>query len=223
MKNSAKNPTPSLSQSSNDRAKLVAEARKFVREGGSKAAFARAHAIPRTTVVGWCQGNDGPRGRPLKLETFNESAILELLFSKAGFQDKNTVRDCIQIQSGEVLQKRSLFRYFEKWGLSGKPANSANSFSVDVADWIQPSETVDPNSSPLQGKIWRLSSGRGMEGFMLTHDDACATIAMVAAAAVDLLKEKRKRLLSVNHPALAVILSREMKDWQVAASSSGNG
>lgn len=87
--------------------------------------------------------------------------------------------------------------------------------AINVSEWIQPAETVDQGSTPLRGTIWRLLSGRGIEGFMLTADDSGEVVENVASAVVDCIKKKRKRHLMTNHRGLAVALHGKLKGWNV--------
>ena len=85
---------------------------------------------------------------------------------------------------------------------------------IHVTQWIQPPETTETGSSPLRGTIWRLLSGRGVEGFMLTAVDSDEAVENVAAAMTERLKS-RKRELRTNHPGLATALSSKLPKWQV--------
>ncbi len=151
--------------------------------------------------------------RPRKLEPFNESAILERLIAKEGFQDWESVWDRIREQSGEKVNRRSVFRYLKNWGLSPDSKPSSGSLSLVVAQWVQPANTVYKSTGELRARIWRLISGRGMEGFMFTTNESAEVLEMVATHLAEKLTG-RKRQLRTNHKRLAEILKQKQKQKQ---------
>jgi len=214
MRVSAKSPTR-LSREPRYLKKIAAL--EHFKKGGRPAVFAKKHGIPRTTVIGWWKRWETDRcittmGRPRKLEPFNESAILELLIANKRFQDWKDVRDCIRKQIAEV-GRRSALRYLRRWELASDSKPSSVSLSLQVAEWVQPANTVDKGNSQQRGMIWRLISGRGMERFMFTTDESS-----VATQLAKNLKSRKKELWT-NHKRLAEILRNILSDWTIEFGS----
>lgn len=196
------------------RINLVRSAGKHVKNGGTPADFAKKHGLARSTVIGWCKNHKGPRGRPRRLEPFNETKILELLSTESGVHSWRTVQGLVRRQSGERMERRSIFRLLKKWRLSPVSTPPIEIPTITASEWIQPAETVNQRHDPLRLILWRMLSGRGMEWFMLTSENSAAAAGKVAAAAVGCFKN-RKRELRTNNPYLAESLRGKLKGWRV--------
>jgi transposase len=214
MSKSAKSSTGPPNLVSDERLALVRLARRHVRDGGTAAAFAKTHGLSRTTVIGWCKDHDGPLGRPRKLETFNETKILECMSADQSPHTWKTIQNLVRKQAGERMERRSVFRLMEKWGLSVEPTPKNGIRAITANEWIQPAVSLHHGHKPARMTIWRLLSGRGMECFMLTPDDSGATAERVGAAMVKRLRGRNRRV-QTNHPGLAKVLRETLPKWEV--------
>jgi hypothetical protein len=214
MSDSAIKSTESHNLDPHARSELVRSARRHVRNGGTAAEFAKEHGLPRTTVIGWCKDNDGPRGRPPKLASFNETKILKLLSEVQRAHDWRSVQKLVRQQSGEQAGRRSIFRLLKKWRLGLEPASPNEIRTITAHEWIQPMETVDQGHEPLRLIIWRLLSRRGMECFMSSSGESRADAEKIGAAMVEKIRGRNRRI-QTNHPELAQVLRDKLQGWEV--------
>ena len=178
------------------------------------AAFARAHGVPRSTVRGWLQGHNGPRGRARKLGQFEETEILKLLLADAGLQDWKSVQNTARVQSGVQMSRRSVLRLLQKCGFVPNRAGPVGIATVKQTPWEQPKVTLRTSSIPLTGILWQIHSGRGSEGFLLTADESPEVLKKVATTIVKGLRKRRKPVLS-NHRQLTELLRTALPQWNV--------
>ena len=183
MPNRDKNTTPLLDPSEDARRELVRSARRHLANGGTSAEFAKEHGLPRTTVIGWYKGHDGPRGRPRKLPCFNETEILKLLLDHKVLHDWKSVKKLIRRQSGEDLSHKSVFRLLGRWGLNHRTGGLRGRVLLSGEPWQQPMDSVEDRAIPLEGMLWRIVSGRGVEAIMLTAGESEEELKQVADAA----------------------------------------
>lgn len=214
MQNRVKNPTPPPDRGGVARRKLVRLARQHESCGATAAEFARKDNLPGTEEKRLVKSRAGSRGRPRKLHCFNETQILKLLFGENGFQDWESVKELIRRQSGEDLSRKSVFRLLGRWGINHRTGSQRGRILLLGGPWQQPMDTVDGRAAPLEGMLWRIVSGRGVEAFMLTSENSAAAAGKVAAAAVGCFKN-RKRELRTNNPYLAESLRGKLKGWRV--------
>jgi len=113
----------------------------------------------------------------------------------------------------------------KRWGLSPSERNHEAGMFLLAGQWIQPQHTVykprtdlrheDNSIRGQQATIWRLTSGRGMERFMLTADESVTALERVALELVEVLKHPRRQPLRTNHKLLADVLAKKQPDWQI--------
>jgi hypothetical protein len=209
MQDSAKNAPPSVKAKIVDRDGLVREARRWVMAEGSVTEFARLHGKARSTVRGWLKGHDGHRGRNKKLGPFEETEIFKLLLADACLQNWKTVQEIVRRQSGESISRRSVFRLLRKWGFVSLSTELGETTSVEVIPWEQPQKTLQTDSKVLNGMLWKIHSGRGTEGFMLTSGESADELERVVTAISGRLRG-RKRSMLTNHPRLAEPLRKAL-------------
>jgi transposase len=193
-----------------DRVGLKILAIDHFKEGKSAKEFAAEYHLPRTTAIGWYQRwrSDNEmvqEGRPRKLPPFNESKVLETLRAERVFHDWKSTRDLIRAQSGEVLGRRTILRLLERWGITaGRP--DRRDFCLVFSSWVQPEVTIHRGAAQ-RGTLWRLLSGRGMEGFALTHGASKADAERVAKALIDRVGRSKPGWLKE-------VLERLQRDFQ---------
>lgn len=205
MQNRVKNPTPPPDRGGVARRKLVRLARQHESCGATAAEFARKDNLPGTEEKRLVKSRAGSRGRPRKLPCFNETQILKLLFGENGFQDWESVKELIRRQSGEDLSRKSVFRLLGRWGINHRTGSQRGRILLLGGPWQQPMDTVDGRAAPLEGMLWRIVSGRGVEAFMLTAGESEEELKRVASAVVD-WREGSRKPLETGHPGLAMHL-----------------
>lgn len=214
MSDIAINTTASENPDPSRRLELVRLARQHISNGGTAAEFAKEHDLPRTTVIGWCKGHDGPRGRPSKLPAYNETEILNLLSADQKLHNWRTIQELIRTRSGERMGRRSIFRLLKKWELSLDSTLPNEIRAITATEWVQPKGTVYRTDAALSRTLWRLISKRGMECFMFTSGASSAVAEQVGAAMLEKVRG-RNRQLQTNHPDLAQVLRDKLPDWEV--------
>ena len=182
--------------------------------GGALAKFAKKHQIPRTTLIGW-RDTDGA-DRYIKLYPFNESKIMELLFASPDLQNWSSVKEAVHLQSGENLSRRSICRLLQRWGLNIQEKIPAGVVTVRAKNWRQPPETQHLEIRPVEGVLWQLISGRGVEGFMLTGSKSAGDLERVAAGVVKKLKG-RWRKLRTNDERFAEVLGSKLPNYVISS------
>ena len=216
VKDSAKSPTR---VPDDVLAALKRSAVEHFRNGGNAPDFAKAHEIPRTTVLGWKKvwkerSTIPTMGRPRKLPPFNESKALGILLSAPSFHDWESVQRHVRAQSGEELSRRAVLRYMARWGISGDVVRLECALSLIACPWVQPAHTIHRGDLSQSATIWRLISGRGLEGFMFARPGMDANSELVADALIKKLGVRRRRL-GTNSPDLHAILERRLPEWRI--------
>ncbi len=188
------------------RSSLIKAARTCLNQGGSIAAFARENKVPRTTVMGWLKGHDNPRGRPRKVEVFNEIEVLQRLMARDGLQNWATVREEFRNQSGELLARRTVFHVLAKWGIVRKWRPGSNLLILHASEF-RALEQLNGNSAQAR-TLWQILSRRGSEGFVLTPGNTQDDLNKVVRAFQPALVGRRQRL-QTNHEGLYKLLEND--------------
>lgn len=199
-----------------------ADARLHFSKGGSVSRFSKERDLPRSTVAGWKERWDKDKtstvvGRPRRLPSFNEMRLLGSLFYKDEFSNWQSVRDAIKRDCGEELSRSSVFRCLKRWGIAAAPfPNDDRTIAVsrtcpgatenylEAQAWVNPSALASGEN--LSGTIWRLFSRRGMEAFLIIHDDYPNSTQRVMDAVTRRYYPQSPRI-STNSPDFAALLT----------------
>ncbi len=190
MQSSDKSPTSPSEVGVTD---LRLAAISFFARGYKASAVAAECGIPWTTAIGWFKKwtydkRPPEMGRPRKLSPYNETEVMTLLKSTTESRDWREIEEIIWRQSGDRVDKRSIYRLMKRWGLILSERSPAAGMYLMASKWTQPPETI--YGSGLHAIIWRLLSGRGMEAFMFTDDQSVTACEAVAGEVVKVLKNR---------------------------------